>query len=77
MNHMKMSLLRESHFSDFSLYFLASLPPNTELPDKDSPQAYEFINNMYPQVLELTHNHGIIINIIININILSLSLLRN
>ena len=57
-NKLKMSLLRESHHQDFSLYFLASLPPNTPLPDKDSAEASEFIKNMYPQVLELTHNHG-------------------
>ena len=57
-NHMKMSLLRESHYSDFSLYFLASIEPNTELPDKDIPEAADFIRHIYPQVLELTHNHG-------------------
>ena len=57
-NKLKMSLLRESHYSDFSLYFLASLPSGTELPDKDSPEASEYIKNIYPQVLELTHNHG-------------------
>eukprot|EP00048_Salpingoeca_helianthica_P015766 m.228488 g.228488 ORF g.228488 m.228488 type:complete len:336 (-) comp17493_c0_seq1:28-1035(-) len=54
-----MSLLREAHFSDFSLYFLATLPSGTVLPaNPDSPEASEFIHTMYPQVLELTHNHG-------------------
>ena len=54
-----MSLLRESHFSDFSLYFLAHLPPGTPLPEvPDSPEAGDFIRNMFPQVIELTHNHG-------------------
>jgi lactoylglutathione lyase len=53
-----MSLIQESHFSDFSLYFLAQLPPGTTLPEKGSAEAAEFIRNMYPQVLELTWNHG-------------------
>lgn len=53
-----MTLVRESHFSDFSLYFLAHLPPGTTAPAPDSPEAPEFIRKMYPQVLELTHNHG-------------------
>lgn len=53
-----MSLLKESHFSDFSLYFLAQLPAGTVLPDKDSTEGDEFIRKMFPQVLELTHNHG-------------------
>ena len=55
-----MTLLRENHFGpdkgDFSLYFLASLPPGTEVPDPTKP--HDFIGNMYPQILELTHNHG-------------------
>ena len=55
---LRMSLLKESHFEDFSLYFLAHLPPGTPLPEKDSPEASEYIRNMFPQVLELTHNHG-------------------
>lgn len=55
-----MTLLRESHFpkekGDFSNYFLAQLPPGSEAPDPSAPG--EFITCMYPQVLELTHNHG-------------------
>jgi lactoylglutathione lyase len=54
-----MSLIRESRHSDFSLYFLAQLPPGTPLPDvPDGPEASEYIRRMFPQVLELTHNHG-------------------
>ena len=55
-----MSLLRERHFPEakFSLYFLAQLPPGTPLPAKDAPEAVTFIEEMYPQVLELTWNHG-------------------
>jgi lactoylglutathione lyase len=53
---LKMTLLRESHFSDFSLYFLAQIPPGEDLPDEES--GGEYIRRMYPQVLELTHNHG-------------------
>ena len=60
--HLGMSLLRETHFGpdrgDFSLYFLASLPPGTDIPDPTDANAGEFIKKMYPQVLELTHNHG-------------------
>eukprot|EP00605_Chrysophyceae_sp_TOSAG23-4_P000576 GSChrysophyteH1.ASY1.ANO1.653.1 assembled CDS len=45
----KMTLLSEAHFGpgrgDFSLYFLAQLPPGDEVPSFES-------------VLELTHNHG-------------------
>ena len=53
-----MSLLRVSHYSDFSLYFLAHLPPGTAFPDPESEEAKAFIGRMQPQVLELTHNHG-------------------
>lgn len=58
-----MTLCKEIHFGpdqgDFSLYFLASLPPGTVVPDAiDLVRATEFIDNMYPQVIELTHNHG-------------------
>lgn len=53
-----MTLLRECHFSDFSLFFLAHLPENTPVPDKNSPEAAHFINSMFAPILELTHNHG-------------------
>jgi len=60
--HLNMTLLRECHFGpdsgDFSLYFLATLPPGTKVPDAASNMAPEYIRQMFPQVLELTHNHG-------------------
>jgi hypothetical protein len=33
-----MTLCREVHMSDFSLYFLASLPPGTVAPDPKSDE---------------------------------------
>ena len=60
-----MTLLKEIHFGpdkgDFSLYFLASIPPGQDVPDANDDKnnaANSFITNMYSQVLELTHNHG-------------------
>ena len=55
-----MTLLRESHYSDFSLYFLAYVSEEEKrtLPDKTSPEASEYIRCMYGPVIELTHNHG-------------------
>lgn len=55
-----MKLLRESHFSDFSLYFLAHLTPEEAAlaPAPDSPEAGEFIARGFFPVIELTHNHG-------------------
>ena len=52
-----MTLLRESHYSDFSLYFLAHLPEGTIIPI-DEDEKREYIKNMFIPVLELTHNHG-------------------
>jgi len=46
MDHMGMSLVREKHFDDFSLYFLATVAEGETGPDPGNP------------VLELTHNHG-------------------
>ena len=54
-----MKLLRVSDFSDFSLYFLATVPEGVEVPaDPKSDEAAEFIRRGFFQVLELTHNHG-------------------
>jgi len=57
-----MTVVRESHFGDFSLFFLASLPQGTVPPDPTSDQAKPWVNaNLYPNcipILELTHNHG-------------------
>jgi len=63
---LKMTLLKEIHFGpdkgNFSLYFLASIPPGQDVPDAKASDENEknnsFITNMYSQVLELTHNHG-------------------
>lgn len=56
-----LTILRESHFSDFSLYFLAQVPAEelAAIPaDKTSPEASEYIKRMFRPVIELTHNHG-------------------
>ncbi|KAJ1432446.1 Glyoxalase/Bleomycin resistance protein/Dihydroxybiphenyl dioxygenase, partial [Ochromonadaceae sp. CCMP2298] len=58
-----MTLLRHSHFSDFSLYFLACVSPEDlarlgPTPNPAAPEASEYIKNMFGPVLELTHNHG-------------------
>eukprot|EP00667_Euglena_gracilis_P017896 EG_transcript_18923 len=53
-----LTLIRESHHSDFSLYFMANLPEGTAAPAPDSEGAAEFCKNLFHPVLELTHNHG-------------------
>lgn len=55
-----MTVVREKHFPEweFSLYFLASLPAGTELPDPTSGAAWDYINGFQGTCLELTHNHG-------------------
>lgn len=54
-----MTLLRESHYSDFSLYFLASLQPDGDKPpEATSNESSEYIKKLFNPVLELTHNHG-------------------
>eukprot|EP00192_Tetraselmis_astigmatica_P013791 CAMPEP_0117660314 /NCGR_PEP_ID=MMETSP0804-20121206/6903_1 /TAXON_ID=1074897 /ORGANISM="Tetraselmis astigmatica, Strain CCMP880" /LENGTH=337 /DNA_ID=CAMNT_0005467037 /DNA_START=214 /DNA_END=1227 /DNA_ORIENTATION=- len=57
-----MKLVSVRSFSDFSLYFLASLPDGVQTPDPESPEAAAFLKEvLYPSsvpVLELTHNHG-------------------
>ena len=63
--HLNMTQVNVRHFSDFSLYFLASLPESmlAKVPqDLSSPEASSFVKEtLYPNnipVLELTHNHG-------------------
>jgi len=60
--HLGMTLVRESHFDSFSLYFLATLPDGVEVPDPSSEAGREFTKNVLYSgavpVLELTHNHG-------------------
>lgn len=58
-----MTLIRESHFSDFSLYFLAHISKeevdNNNVPkDPTSIEASDYIRCMFGPVIELTHNHG-------------------
>jgi lactoylglutathione lyase len=56
-----MSLLKETHFGpgsgDFSLYFLAQIPPGEPIPDPTAGVG-DYISKMPYQVIELTHNHG-------------------
>lgn len=62
-----MTLLGESHYGDFSNYFLAQASQNDviaqavkdgNLPDPTTPEAKEFMKKMFGPVIELTHNHG-------------------
>jgi lactoylglutathione lyase len=57
-----MTLLRATHADTFSIYFLATLPQGSVVPDPSSPEAREFVKaELYPRrvpILELTHNHG-------------------
>jgi len=55
-----MTLLREGHYPEgkFSLYFFASLPAGTQVPDPKSKEAHDFVSGLWNPVLELTHNHG-------------------
>jgi len=49
---MGMTLVGEKQFSDFSLFFLATIPKGV------TPPAFNEYNKLWCQVLELTHNHG-------------------
>eukprot|EP00568_Trieres_chinensis_P014872 CAMPEP_0183325782 /NCGR_PEP_ID=MMETSP0160_2-20130417/80450_1 /TAXON_ID=2839 ORGANISM="Odontella Sinensis, Strain Grunow 1884" /NCGR_SAMPLE_ID=MMETSP0160_2 /ASSEMBLY_ACC=CAM_ASM_000250 /LENGTH=311 /DNA_ID=CAMNT_0025493635 /DNA_START=195 /DNA_END=1130 /DNA_ORIENTATION=+ len=51
-----MSLMTERHFGDFSLYFMACGSPEPE--DPTSEEATAAVRDLFPPVLELTHNHG-------------------
>eukprot|EP00596_Hydrurales_sp_CCMP1899_P008619 CAMPEP_0119043406 /NCGR_PEP_ID=MMETSP1177-20130426/21597_1 /TAXON_ID=2985 /ORGANISM="Ochromonas sp, Strain CCMP1899" /LENGTH=357 /DNA_ID=CAMNT_0007011415 /DNA_START=193 /DNA_END=1269 /DNA_ORIENTATION=+ len=62
-----MTLIAESHHSDFSLFFLAHAHQQPllaegilkgDLPLPSSPEAKEFMKKMFGPVIELTHNHG-------------------
>ena len=58
-NLLGMTLLFESKHSDFTNYFLAQLPNDTQYPsNNDSENANEFMKRSFFPVLELTHNHG-------------------
>jgi lactoylglutathione lyase len=49
-----MTLLRESHHSDFSLYFLAHVRPE----EAAEVGSEDFVSRRFGPVIELTHNHG-------------------
>lgn len=52
-----MSVMCERHFSDFSLFFLASNVDNAP-EDPSSDEAKENVRDLFQPILELTHNHG-------------------
>jgi lactoylglutathione lyase len=49
---------RDFPSASFSLDFLASLPPNVEVPSSDSEEGFLYMKKMFNPILELTHNHG-------------------
>eukprot|EP00051_Salpingoeca_urceolata_P010124 m.123449 g.123449 ORF g.123449 m.123449 type:complete len:330 (+) comp16588_c0_seq1:4831-5820(+) len=53
-----LTLVRESHFDSFSLYFMANLDKEVQTPDPKSEEARDFVKTLFAPVLELTHNHG-------------------
>ena len=54
-----MKLIHEKHFSDFSLYFLASLSDDVKYPeDTKSEESNQFLKNLFYPILEITHNHN-------------------
>ena len=58
-NVLGMTLISTRHFSDFSLYFLASFSPEeiATIPTSEDDR-FEFLKSLHNPVLELTHNHG-------------------
>ncbi len=58
--HFGMTLVCRRDFTDmgFSLYFMASVPAGTQLPDPSTPEAWEWCMGYNGVTLELTHNHG-------------------
>jgi lactoylglutathione lyase len=49
-----MTVVRESHFGDFSLFFLATLPEGTVPPDPTSDQAKPWVNtHLYPNCIPI------------------------
>uniref|UniRef100_A0A7S4GIX5 Lactoylglutathione lyase n=1 Tax=Eutreptiella gymnastica TaxID=73025 RepID=A0A7S4GIX5_9EUGL len=53
-----LTLVRQMTFADFSLYFMANVPPDVVAPPPDSDEATAFCASLFGPVLELTHNHG-------------------
>ena len=56
--HFGMRLVVEKHFSDFSLYFMGSVPDDVTLADPTSAAAHDYASSISYTLLELTHNHG-------------------
>ncbi|CAE7228765.1 glo1 [Symbiodinium sp. KB8] len=55
-----MTLVSVRHFPEmqFSLYFMATIPEGTQLPEPESDEAWEWVLGFDGATLELTHNHG-------------------
>ena len=56
-----MRLVVRKDFSDFSLFFMESVPAGVnpaDLPDPSSPAAGEYASSVSHTLLELTWNHG-------------------
>ncbi len=56
-----MTVVRHVHFSDFSLFFLASssnVDPNIDYSSLSNDEARAILGMMFGPILELTHNHG-------------------
>ncbi|KAG5184625.1 Lactoylglutathione lyase, related [Tribonema minus] len=56
--HLGMRLISARHFSDFSLFFLASLSPGDAPLPPFGAERDAVLKNAWGPVLELTHNHG-------------------
>jgi lactoylglutathione lyase len=59
-NNFGFKLIHKYHFNQwgFSLYFLASVPSGTVLPEPGTKESAEYLWNLDGTCLELTHNHG-------------------
>lgn len=56
-----MTVVRQLHFSDFSLFFLASssnVDPSIDYSSLSNDEARAKLGMMFGPILELTHNHG-------------------
>ena len=53
-----MVLVREMHMSDFSNYFMASLPDEDDQSQAEPEKQRDFVHSLWNPCLELTHNHG-------------------
>eukprot|EP01010_Urceolus_cornutus_P005411 NODE_942_length_1219_cov_27.776068_g715_i0.p1 GENE.NODE_942_length_1219_cov_27.776068_g715_i0~~NODE_942_length_1219_cov_27.776068_g715_i0.p1 ORF type:complete len:349 (-),score=98.18 NODE_942_length_1219_cov_27.776068_g715_i0:171-1166(-) len=53
-----LTLVRELHFNDFSLYFMANLAATGATAPTSPEEGSLFCHNAFQPVLEFTHNHG-------------------